>query len=55
MSGTLLDADSMVRNKPGKISDFIYLLRIPLRACYMPETVLGTLWILSHLILLTIL
>lgn len=48
VSDTLLEADSMVRNKAGKSLDFIYLLNTYLRAYYMPETVLGALQILSH-------
>lgn len=48
VSGTLLEADRMVRNKAGKILDFIDLLNTYLRASYMPETVPGTLWVLSH-------
>ena len=55
MVGTFLEADSMVRNKAGKVPDFIYLLSTCIRAYSMPETVLGTLQILNHLILLTML
>lgn len=47
-SGTLLEADRIVRNKAGKILDFIDLLNTYLRPSYMPETVHGTLWVLNH-------
>lgn len=47
MSGTLLEADSMVRNKAGNVLDAIYLLNNHLRAYYMPETVQVILQILS--------